>query len=56
MLRVFHDKIFISHGPEKGAVIDSFSLNIWNISTGKVENDISKRSEDASAVFLISAL
>lgn len=52
----FTDKIFTSRGPEKGAVIDSFSLNIWNISTGKVENGISKLSEDTSDVFLISAL
>jgi len=33
---------FISSGPEKGGVIGSFLLAIWNIFKGKVENDISK--------------
>lgn len=39
---LFADKNFISGGPEKCDVVDSFSLGIWNIFKGKVENDMSK--------------
>lgn len=39
---LFADKNFISGGPEKCDIVVSFSLGIWNIFKGEVENDISK--------------
>lgn len=39
---LFADKNFISGGPKKCDIVVSFSLGIWNIFKGEVENDISK--------------